>query len=87
MPVEGRLDVYASTDDGDTWHTRSEGLRDEPTFTGVLRGAMDVDGLDAGGVYFGTTGGEVWWSADTGERWQRLPTTFPRITAVKVLGS
>jgi len=87
MPVDGNLDVYTSTDDGDAWQTRSAGLRDEPTFSGVLRGAMDVDGLESGGVYFGTTSGEVWWSADTGARWDRLPMTFPRITSVKVLDS
>ncbi len=87
MPVGGALAVYASANDGDHWTRRSEGLRDEPSFVGVLRGAMDVDGLPNGGVYFGTTGGELWWSADTGESWQRLPATFPRITSVKVLAT
>jgi hypothetical protein len=46
---------------------------------------MDVDGTDPGGIYFGTTGGEVWASADTAESWQRLPVTFPRVLSVKVL--
>ena len=73
-------------DDGDSWSESGDGLRNEPTYVGVLRGAMDVDGLAVGGVYFGTTGGEVWWSADTGNSWDRLPITFPRIAAVKVLG-
>ena len=85
MPVDGNLAVFASDDAGDSWSEHSSGIRREPTFTGVLRGAMDVDGLTPGGVYFGTTGGEVWWSADTGDSWNRLEMTFPRITAVKVL--
>jgi len=48
---------------------------------------MDIDGLPTAGVYFGTTGGEVWWSADAGESWDRFPMRFPRIGAVKVLSS
>ena len=85
MPVDGNLAVFASDDAGDSWSEHSSGIRREPTFTGVLRGAMDVDGLTPGGVYFGTTGGDMWWSADTGDSWNRLEMTFPRITAVKVL--
>ena len=85
MPVDGHLAVFASDDDGNTWTEHADGMRKEPTFTGVLRGAMDGDALDSGGIYFGTTGGEVWWSADTGQSWNRLEATFPRITAVKVL--
>jgi hypothetical protein len=87
MPVEGNLRVFRSDDGGGSWQESGTGLRAEPAYTGVLRGAMDVDGADPGGVYFGTTGGEVWYSADNGERWERLPATFPRITAVKVLDS
>jgi len=85
MPVDGRLAVYVSDDDGDTWTVSANGLRSEPSYVGVLRGAMDVDRSPTAGVYFGTTGGEVWWSADTGETWSRLPMTFPRIAAVKVV--
>jgi photosystem II stability/assembly factor-like uncharacterized protein len=84
-PVDGLLRVYRSTDGGDSWHATGPGLPDHPVHTGVLRDAMDVDGLDTGGVYFGTTGGEVWISPDTGESWERLPATFPRITSIKVL--
>jgi photosystem II stability/assembly factor-like uncharacterized protein len=87
MPVDGRLGVYVSNDGGDSWTESSDGLRNEAMYVGVLRGAMDADGLAIGGVYFGTTGGEVWWSADTGATWSRLPMTFPRIAAVKVLSA
>lgn len=87
MPVDGHLAVYVSDDDGDTWTASAKGLPAEPTYVGVLRGAMDIDGLPTAGVYFGTTGGDVWWSADTGDSWERLPMRFPRITTVKVLGT
>lgn len=85
MPVDGRLAVFRSVDGGDSWTAMSTGLRKEPSYAGVLRGAMSGDGEDPGGIYFGTTGGEVWWSVDGGAAWKRLPATFPRITSIKVL--
>jgi len=59
------------------------GLPDQ-TYATVLRGAMVADQLDPGGVYFGTTGGAVYGSADNGQTWERLPGTFPRILSVQV---
>jgi hypothetical protein len=50
----------------------------------VLRDAMTVDNQDEPGVYFGTTGGEVF--ARVGDKsWQRLPGTLPRIMTLRVL--
>ena len=49
---------------------------------GVLRGAMSVDGLDPAGIYVGTTGGDVFASADRGETWQRFPMRLPRVLCV-----
>lgn len=85
FPVDGKFAVYVSDDDGDSWEASTKGLPEEPTYVGVLRGALDVDNQDATGVYMGTTGGEVYWSADTGDSWHRLPGRFPRVTSVKVL--
>jgi hypothetical protein len=82
MPVDGRLRVFRSADGGDSWTAAAEGLPEEPSFTGVLRGAMTADQLDPGGVYFGTTGGKVYASADLGDTWQSLPGTLPRISAL-----
>jgi photosystem II stability/assembly factor-like uncharacterized protein len=84
LPPDGHLRVYRSTDEGDSW-LPSGPLDDESRYSSVLRGAMDVDGLEPGGVYFGTTGGEVWVSNDVGDTWSRLPARFPRIAAVSVL--
>lgn len=85
MPVDGRLAVYVSDDDGDSWTASADGLAAEPSYVGVLRGSLDLDAQDATGVYLGTTGGDVYWSADTGDTWNRLPVSFPRVTTVQVL--
>ena len=87
MPVDGNLRVFRSTDGGDSWHPSGTGLPDHAVYTPVLRDAMDVDGLERGGIYLGTTGGEVWYSADTGDTWHRFPITLPRISSVKVLST
>jgi photosystem II stability/assembly factor-like uncharacterized protein len=87
MPVDGNLRVYRSEDRGDSWHASGTGLPHEPTYSGVLRGAMDVDGGEPGGIYFGTTTGDVWASIDTGDSWFRLPGNYPRITSIKVLAA
>lgn len=79
----GRLRVFRSRDRGESWHDASAGLPEEPQFVGVLRDAMASDPLEPAGVYFGTTAGDVYASADSGESWTRLPGTLPRITAVK----
>lgn len=82
-PVDGRFAAWRSTDGGDSWSVAGTGWPDEPTYAAVLRGAMATDGN--GGVYLGTTGGDVWATADAGDRWQRLPGSFPRIATVAVL--
>jgi len=80
---KGVLKVYRSRDRGRTWKALARGLPTEPRFVGVLRDAMAVDALDPAGVYFGTTMGEVFASADNGGTWTQLPGQLPRITTVK----
>ncbi len=80
MPVDGQFAVYRSTDDGDSWH-RCEATAD--SYTSVLRDAMATD--CRGGVYIGTTGGEVIHSPDGGDGWIGLPWRFPRILSTHVL--
>jgi hypothetical protein len=80
---EGALKVYRSRDRGRTWKSLGRGLPREPHYVGVLRDAMAVDPLQPAGVYFGTTMGEVFCSANNGESWRQLPGQFPRITTVK----
>lgn len=82
IPPGGRLRVYRSRSRGDSWETLGRGLPEEHVYAGVLRGAMAVDDLEPGGVYFGTTAGGLCASRDGGETWQILPVTLPRILYV-----
>ncbi len=83
VPVGGQLRAYASDDDGDTWHVAGAGWPEAPRFTGVLRGAFGGD--HDGNFCFGTTGGSLWLTRDTGETWAELGPTFPRINSVRLL--
>ena len=78
-PVDGRFAVYTSDDGGDTWH-EAGGIGPCRAGISCLRDAMSVDG--DGGVYYGTSAGTVGWSADSGDTWASLPTTFPRVLSV-----
>jgi hypothetical protein len=80
---DGRLRVYRSRDRGERWEAAGRGLPGEPTYVGVLRDALATDGLEPAGLYFGTTMGDVYASADAGESWRRLPGQFSRISCVK----
>lgn len=86
MPVGGRLEVYRSDDNGDSWQNSSSGLPGG-TFAGPLRDATACDQLDDAGIYMGTTAGKVHWSSNGGEQWHTMPETFPRISSIAVLES
>ena len=66
-PIDGRLRVYRSRTGGDEWEELTNGLPQANCYVNVLRDAMAVDSLDSCGIYFGTTGGQVYVSADSGE--------------------
>ena len=80
---QGALKVYRARDRGRTWKALAKGLPAESHYVGVLRDAMASDPLEPAGIYFGTTMGEVFGSADGGESWHQLPGPLPRITTVK----
>lgn len=82
-PPDGRLRVYRSRSGGGDWEALTEGLPQANVFQNVLRGAMSVDVLDPCGIYFGTTGGELYGSANAGDRWQCLAGHLPRILSVE----
>lgn len=82
-PPEGRVRVYRTRDQGDSWEATEDGLPSEPRYANVLRGAMSVDRLDPCGVYVGTTAGHVFASSNRGESWQELPCTLPKILSVE----
>ena len=81
----GRLRVFRSRDGGDTWHDSSAGLPQQGEYVSVLRDALAVDPLDPAGVSFGTTVGDLFYSADSGDHWSALPGRLPRITTVKTM--
>ncbi|MEO6569024.1 MAG: exo-alpha-sialidase, partial [Opitutaceae bacterium] len=80
---DGALKVWRSRDRGRSWRAMTKGLPQKEHFVGVLRDAMTTDPLTPAGVYLGTTGGEVFYSIDDGEAWEKLPAQFPRITTLK----
>lgn len=78
----GQLTVYRTRDLGATWQPLTQGLPDPSDYQSVYREGMDTDGLSPEGVYFGTSNGEVYASADGGDHWQRLPGTLPPVLSV-----
>ena len=69
-PPEGKLRVYRSRTGGNEWEALTQGLPQRDCYVNVLRDAMAVDALDPCGLYFGTTGGQVYGSADAGDSWR-----------------
>jgi photosystem II stability/assembly factor-like uncharacterized protein len=83
FPPEGRLRVYRSRTGGDEWEALTSGLPQEHCYVNVLRDAMTVDTLDSCGVYFGTTGGQVYASADAGDSWAPIVRDLPAVLSVE----
>ncbi len=83
-PPDGKLRVYRSRTGGNEWQPLTEGLPQRDCYVNVLRDAMSVDSLDPCGVYFGTTGGQVYCSADAGDTWMPIVRDLPRIQSVEV---
>lgn len=83
-PPEGKLRVYRSRTGGEEWEALTEGLPQNHCYVNVLRGAMAVDSLDSCGVYFGTTGGQVYVSADAGDHWEAIVRDLPPVLSVEV---
>ncbi|HMN40439.1 MAG TPA: hypothetical protein PKE29_06300 [Phycisphaerales bacterium] len=83
-PPEGKLRVYRSTSGGQQWEPLTKGLPQQDCYVNVLRDAMCVDSLDPCGVYFGTTGGQVYCSADGGDCWIPIVHDLPAVLSVEV---
>jgi hypothetical protein len=84
FPPEGRLRVYRSRTGGHEWEPLTSGLPQKHCYVDVLRDAMGVDQLDEAGVYFGTTGGQVYGSADSGDSWSPIVRDLPAVLSVEV---
>lgn len=83
-PPEGKLRVYRSRTGGNEWEALTHGLPQKDCYVNVLRDAMAVDTLDGCGVYFGTTGGQVYMSPDSGDHWTAIVRDLPAVLSVEV---
>src|SRR5580692_9731710 len=84
FPPDGKLRVYRSRSGGNEWEALTNGLPQSDCYVNVLRDAMSVDSLDSCGVYFGTTGGQVYVSADAGDHWMPIVRDLPPVLSVEV---
>jgi BNR/Asp-box repeat len=84
FPLDGKLRVYRSRTGGNEWEPLTKGLPQSDCYVNVLRDAMAVDSLDSCGVYFGTTGGQVYASADSGDTWAPIVRDLPAVLSVEV---
>jgi photosystem II stability/assembly factor-like uncharacterized protein len=83
-PPDGKLRVYRSRTGGSEWEALTNGLPQRDCYVNVLRDAMAVDALDKCGIYFGTTGGQVYGSADAGDTWAPIVRDLPPVLSVEV---
>ena len=83
-PPEGKLRVYRSKSGGNEWEALTKGLPQKDCYVDVLREAMCVDTCDPCGIYFGTTGGQVYASADGGDSWAPIVRDLPAVLSVEV---
>ena len=84
FPLEGKLQVFRSRTGGNEWEPLTRGLPQSDCYVNVLRDAMSVDKLDTCGVYFGTTGGQVYVSPDGGDSWSAIVHDLPTVLSVEV---
>jgi photosystem II stability/assembly factor-like uncharacterized protein len=84
VPPDGKLRVYRSRTGGNDWEALTNGLPQSNCFVNVLRDAMAIDSLESPGIYFGTTGGQVYGSADAGDSWAPIVRDLPAVYSVEV---
>jgi photosystem II stability/assembly factor-like uncharacterized protein len=84
FPPDGKLRVYRSRTGGDEWEPLTKGLPQADCYVNILRDAMAIDSLDSCGVYFGTTGGQVYASPDAGDTWAPIVRDLPAVLSVEV---
>ncbi len=83
-PPDGKLRVYRSRTGGNEWQALTKGLPQSNCYVNVLRDAMAIDALDSCGVYFGTSGGQVYGSSDAGDSWTPIVRDLPPVLSVEV---
>jgi len=81
---EGKLRVFRSRTGGNEWEALEKGLPQKDCYVNILRDAMAVDSLDKCGIYFGTSGGQVYASSDAGDTWAPIVRDLPAVLSVEV---
>ncbi len=84
FPLDGKLQVYRSRSGGNEWEALTKGLPQKDCYVNVLRDAMAVDTLDSCGIYFGTTGGQIYASSDSGDSWNAIVHDLPGVLSIEV---
>ena len=80
---EGKLRVYRTNADGNSWTTLSDGLPQENALETVLRDGLAADDLKPTGLYFGTRSGKLFGSRDAGQSWNAIQESLPPVVSVK----
>lgn len=80
--INGKPAAYKTEDAGKSWQRQDKGLPDSQAWFTVLRQSMCADREERVGLYFGTTGGEVWASANAGDSWKCIAQYLPEIYSV-----
>jgi photosystem II stability/assembly factor-like uncharacterized protein len=84
FPLDGKLQVFRSRTGGNEWEPLTKGLPQQDCYVNILRDAMAVDALDDCGIYFGTTGGQVYCSPNGGDDWTTITEHLPPVLSVEV---
>ncbi len=84
FPLDGKLQVFRSRTGGNEWEPLTKGLPQQDCYVNILRDAMAVDSLDDCGIYFGTTGGQVYCSPNGGDDWTTITEFLPPVLSVEV---
>jgi photosystem II stability/assembly factor-like uncharacterized protein len=83
MP-DGQAAVWRTSDAGASWRRLDRGLPQRDAHLGVLREGLAIDTHDTPGLYFGSSTGQVFASADEGESWAEIASYLPAIASVEV---
>lgn len=82
MPVDAKVVIARTRDDGRTWDVLERGLPQVHAYDIGYRHALDVDGSGAR-LPFGSTTGSLWISDDGGDSWLTVSNRLPPIYAVR----
>ncbi|MBL8209427.1 MAG: exo-alpha-sialidase [Bryobacterales bacterium] len=84
FPLDGKLQVFRSRTGGNEWEALTNGLPQHDCYVNILRDAMAVDTCESCGIYFGTTGGQVYASSNSGDSWNAIVRDLPPVLSVEV---